>query len=869
MLSSPAQWSPDLKLSVGEASATTNENMGQCLAVSGDSVHTVWWDNINGSAIYYKHSFDGGATWSAVTRLTSVPSHASFSSVACSGNFVYVAYRDSTSNGYVSTFLHSTDAGNSWSSSIPVGNFYWWPSVTAAGNNVYLSLNSVEDSSNTEVYFRRSTDNGTTWDSIIRISNSKGRSEDPSIAACNGYVHLAWFDNRTGNREIFYRRSTDNGITWEPEINISNTNGVYAYCPMVSVNGANVDVVWSGGSAISHKYSTDYGNTWSTIDSAGAKRSVYYPVITRINSQIHLVYFNFNNGIYYQHSSNNGQTWDVDTNIVTGANKKSPFVAVGGSTVHLIWTDGREGHNAIYYKKYSSNNGNSKTSITGPVSVCYNSTKSYSTTATTGHSYQWMISGATISGADNQNTVTVNFDKHNISASLTLISITDATQAKDTIIQEITVNPLPNASIDGLLTVGNNSIQTYSSLLNAGLAYSWSVTGGKISGSNNQNSVTIIWDSVQTSGKISLTETITSTGCSSSAALNIVITKKPNPSISGSDVVCPNIIENYSTPNTPGNLYKWTIIGGVIAGDDSKSTVSVNWNVKNYFGKLFVTETNPIGGLKDSTYTAVIINTNPVVTISGNINSCVNNVETYTSIADSGEIIKWTVKNGQIIGPDNQIECQVKWPSAGSGKISQLLITNSSGCKDSSDIAISINPIPMPLINGPVIALQSSTKHYSVKSNINSQYKWFVQGGKFQNADNLPEVDIVWGEVIIGKVTAIETSKDGCTDSNSITVNLTPVSVHESNNANNSLNIYPNPVPQNTIIEFKIAKDCMASLELFDLQGREIAILYNEFTNSEINNKIPFDAAKLEPGIYFIKFNTGYYTESKRFVVIK
>src|SRR2546423_384615 len=84
-----AQWSAPTKLSTADTSTRLNENMGRCLAVSGDSVHVVWVDAATG-VLYYKHSFDAGATWSTDAALTAGLSD--FSCIAVNGSTVHIAY---------------------------------------------------------------------------------------------------------------------------------------------------------------------------------------------------------------------------------------------------------------------------------------------------------------------------------------------------------------------------------------------------------------------------------------------------------------------------------------------------------------------------------------------------------------------------------------------------------------------------------------------------------------------------------------------------------------------------------------------------------------------------------------------------------
>ncbi len=359
-----AQWSTEQRLSTLDTSAGLNENMGQCLAVSGDSIHVVWTNTKAGDhGVYYKHSFDGGLTWTGETKLTGATSNADLPSIAASGNTVHIMWRDTIGAQNVNYYIRSLDGGKTWGPKVFFGNWYWWPSITCAGNMVFVALNS-NTPGNTEVWFQRSTDNGTTWDSVKRISNALGRSEDPSISASDGHVYLVWNDNRDSTNTVpkqaqmkaYARVSSDNGVTWGPET-LWNNPPSKSYFPFVHASGANVDFVWGDLRTtyqVFYKHSSDHGATWSAEQPLTSGNGGDYPVVTRNGFDVYAEWFLFgsNAGITYRHSSDGGTTWDTPVALVSGAgNPGSPFIFANGSTLHTIWLDQRDGYHAVYYKR--------------------------------------------------------------------------------------------------------------------------------------------------------------------------------------------------------------------------------------------------------------------------------------------------------------------------------------------------------------------------------------------------------------------------------------------------------------------------------------------------------------------------------------
>jgi hypothetical protein len=232
---------------------------------------------------------------------------------------------------------------------------------------VYVSSNTVyeDEPKSSVVYFRRSTDNGKTWEDQQLISTAPhrtgGRAEDPAIMADGKNVQLVWNDNRDSapgkGMAVYYRRSSDGGKTWGRETSLTRAPE-YTYCPSIFLTGTDVDVVYadrqSGHYNIYHMYSADMGETWSEKQqmSKGAIGEMY-PAIVRDGSNVHMAWFS-KEGISYLRSRDGGKSWDPAVSFTRqGA---MPFIATVGEAVYTIFTSQRDGQTAVYFKCDTSGN---------------------------------------------------------------------------------------------------------------------------------------------------------------------------------------------------------------------------------------------------------------------------------------------------------------------------------------------------------------------------------------------------------------------------------------------------------------------------------------------------------------------------------
>ena len=79
---------------------------------------------------------------------------------------------------------------------------------------------------------------------------------------------------------------------------------------------------------------------------------------------------------------------------------------------------------------------------------------------------------------------------------------------------------------------------------------------------------------------------------------------------------------------------------------------------------------------------------------------------------------------------------------------------------------------------------------------------------------------------------------------------------------------YPNPFNPTTKIDFDLPEDGKTDLRIYDILGKEVATLVNEFKTAGYYT-INFDASKLSSGIYFYRLNVNGFSEVKKMSLIK
>jgi hypothetical protein len=214
-------------------------------------------------------------------------------------------------------------------------------SIAMSGDNIYLTWWDNKTGNN-EVFFAASNNGGNTFDKEINLSNAKGGSADSQITAQGNNVYVTWWDNKTGDWQVFSRASNENGKTFGDAVmlkSIGNSPVKTLKAPpanaisvdtVVAASGNNEYVVWWDNTTanwdVSFAKSSDGGKTFGdliNISNSPDARSVGARMVTQGNNvYIAWIDIDINTGqkqVLFRASNDSGQTFEKPITISTNS----------------------------------------------------------------------------------------------------------------------------------------------------------------------------------------------------------------------------------------------------------------------------------------------------------------------------------------------------------------------------------------------------------------------------------------------------------------------------------------------------------------------------------------------------------------------
>ena len=428
--------------------------------------------------------------------------------------------------------------------------------------------------------------------------------------------------------------------------------------------------------------------------------------------------------------------------------------------------------------------------------VCEGTAVTFTATPTNGGSapsYQWKVNGVN-QGTNSPIYTFTPINGQTITCVLTsnLTCVTGNPAMSNTI--TMTVNPLPVPTISGPSPICVNTSGTVYTTQASMTNYIWSVSGGgtiTAGGGTTNNTVTVTWT---TAGAQTVSVNYTnSNGCTvaTPTIFNLTVNPLPVPTITGPTPVCLNSTENVYSTEAGMTNYLWSVsVGGIITagGGTSNNTVTVTWNTVGaqtvsvkYTNSNGCTAASPVVFNVTVTPNNTITLTSAVGTNAQTvcINTAITNI-TYATTGATGAIVTglpagvagaWLVNVVTISGT----------PTASGTFNYTVTLTGGCGIVTATG-SITVNPLPIPTITGPVTPCINSTGNvYSTQPGMTS-YIWGVSAGGTVTSGGTATsntITVTWNTAGAQTVSVMYTNSNGCTTASptvyNVTVNPQPI----------------------------------------------------------------------------------------------
>jgi hypothetical protein len=181
---------------------------------------------------------------------------------------------------------------------------------------------------NYDIYIKKSTDGGLTFSKEINLSNNPGFSEHPQIAVYGNKVYVSWIDDTssssttTKNKEILFRKSIDGGNTFDKIINLSNSSNADSYNQEMTAAENNVYIVWQDTILPTVDYDTSSG---INVDNNSDKSSISDKK---------------DSSILFRASTDDGNTFKKIKSLSNSAFKSYPKITAFENSAYVVWNVG-------------------------------------------------------------------------------------------------------------------------------------------------------------------------------------------------------------------------------------------------------------------------------------------------------------------------------------------------------------------------------------------------------------------------------------------------------------------------------------------------------------------------------------------------
>lgn len=235
----------------------------------------------------------------------------------------------------------------------------WMPSIAQASNGkIWVVWHSPRTGNNDIFYKVYDSSQVHPWSSDQSLTTDPNADIEPSIMrAKDGKLWVVWATNRNGNYDIFYKTSSDNGTTWSSDGNLVANPNVDMYPSLMQTKNGTIWLTWStnrtGNDDIYYKTSNDNGTSWSSDKQlTTAEEDDWDPSIMQDSDNIIWVVWVKNDIIFYKKSPDNGTSWYGNEALTNNGcvNWHPSIMQDSDRTIWIVWDLDTEVQSDLYYK---------------------------------------------------------------------------------------------------------------------------------------------------------------------------------------------------------------------------------------------------------------------------------------------------------------------------------------------------------------------------------------------------------------------------------------------------------------------------------------------------------------------------------------
>ncbi len=185
------------------------------------------------------------------------------------------------------------------------------------------------------------------WTPAERISD-ENTVYHPRIAANGESIHVAYSVDTNGNNIAYYLRSTDNGQSWaDPYLMVDTSEAHGTLFPIIRTNGDSLFMLWrnyyntGNYRNLSFRRSLNNGLTWQPVQYLLYPRDYHFQkhTLSVSSSNVFVAYSYHDRDLIYEFikSTNGGQTWSEPEELLRLYDADFMDMACRGDTIFLVW----------------------------------------------------------------------------------------------------------------------------------------------------------------------------------------------------------------------------------------------------------------------------------------------------------------------------------------------------------------------------------------------------------------------------------------------------------------------------------------------------------------------------------------------------